>query len=75
MGRNKFKPVSKAWSLGYMKQPEDGLKWAETCSCGIYVHFMHKLCFFLTANFTLLFMWFLGLSIFTQNKIYKLETN
>jgi len=19
-----------------MKQPEDGLKWAETCSCGIY---------------------------------------
>ena len=23
-------------SLGYTKQPEDGLKWAETCSCGIY---------------------------------------
>jgi hypothetical protein len=36
-----------------MKQPEDGLKWAETCSCGIYVHFVHKLGSVLTANYTL----------------------
>ena len=43
--------------LGYTKQPEDGLKWAETCSCGIYVHFVHKLLCVLTANYTLyLFM-------------------
>jgi len=40
-------------SLGYTKQPEDGLKWAATCSCGIYVHFVHKLCCVLTANYTL----------------------
>ena len=35
-------------SLGYKEQPEDGLKWAETCSCEIYcVHILHKivLCF------------------------------
>ena len=38
----------------YTKQPEDGLKWAETCSCGIYVHFVHKLCSVLTANYKLL---------------------
>jgi len=37
-----------------MKQAEDGLKWAETCSCWIYVHFVHKLCCVLTANYTLL---------------------
>ena len=29
-------------------------KWAETCSCEIYVHFVHKLGWVLTANFTLL---------------------
>ena len=23
-------------ALGYKEQPEDGLKWAETCSCEIY---------------------------------------
>ena len=23
-------------SIGYTKQPEDGLIWAETCSCEIY---------------------------------------
>ena len=22
--------------LGYKKQPEDGLQWAETCSCEVY---------------------------------------
>jgi len=36
------------------QEPEDGLKWAETCSCGIYVHFVRKLCCVLTANYTLL---------------------
>ena len=40
-------------SLGYTKQPEDGLKWAETCSCGIYLHFVHKLFCVLTANYKL----------------------
>ena len=34
-----------SYSLGYTKEPEDGLKWAETCSCGIYVLYVHKLCF------------------------------
>ena len=35
------------FSLGYKEQPEDGLKWAETCSCEIFVHIVHKivLCF------------------------------
>ena len=27
---------------------------AETCSCGIYVHFVHKFCCVLTVNYTLL---------------------
>ena len=40
-------------SLGNRKQPEDGLKWAETCSCGIYVHFVHKFCCILTDKYTL----------------------
>jgi hypothetical protein len=44
-------------SLGYKKQPEDGLKWAETCSCEMYVHFVHKLCCVLTANYTLLLVY------------------
>ena len=53
-------------SVGYTKQPEGGLKWAETCSCGIYVHFVHKLCCVLAANCTLLLV---KSGVFYKNKI------
>ena len=35
------------------KALENGLKWVETCNCGIYVHFVHKLYWVLMANYTL----------------------
>jgi hypothetical protein len=43
-------------SLGYKEQPEDGLKWAETCSCEIHIYCILyilclKLCCVLTDNY------------------------